>query len=84
MAVDGTRRAGGPEILLEKNGLTQRVILTPRRSEVMRSASGDDELLLGAGELHVLRNEQGYLEFVGIGQFLILHGADNSSQLAAP
>ena len=31
VAVDGTGRAGGPEILLEKNGVTQRVILTPRR-----------------------------------------------------
>jgi hypothetical protein len=31
VAVDGTGRAGGPEILLEKNGVTQRDILTPRR-----------------------------------------------------
>jgi hypothetical protein len=32
VTVNGTRRTGGPEILLEQNGVIQRVILTLRRS----------------------------------------------------
>ena len=31
VAVDGKGRTGGPEVLFEKNGVTQRVILTLRR-----------------------------------------------------
>ena len=51
VAVDGAGRTRGPEILLEKNRVTQRVIVTPRRCGRIGSRARPS-FGLGARSLH--------------------------------